>query len=55
MHEFNINQALVCFDLSDSDEKLSEYLNFITPKLHIASLFFLHVIKKPDFLCDDWG
>jgi nucleotide-binding universal stress UspA family protein len=50
MHEFSINQALVCFDLSDSDEKLSEYLNFITPKLHIGSLFFLHVIKKPDFL-----
>jgi len=50
MKEFSNNQALVCFDLSDNDEKILAYINFIAPKLKIHSLFFLHVVKKPALL-----
>ena len=50
MKEFSINQALVCIDLSEIDNTVLEYLNYMNPKLKIGSMNFLHVIKRPGFL-----
>jgi nucleotide-binding universal stress UspA family protein len=55
MNEFRIKQALVCVDLSDIDETVLDYLNFLNPKLKIGSMYFLHVVKKPGFLSGIFG
>jgi nucleotide-binding universal stress UspA family protein len=50
MKNFKINQALVCIDLSDIDNVVLDYLNYMNPKLKIGSMNFLHVVRRPGFL-----
>lgn len=47
--EFKIHQALVTLDLSDLDDKVLDYINFLNKEIKIGSLYFLHVIKKAGF------
>jgi nucleotide-binding universal stress UspA family protein len=50
MKNFKINQALVCMDLSDIDNVVLDYLNYMNPRLKIGSMNFLHVVRRPGFL-----
>jgi nucleotide-binding universal stress UspA family protein len=55
MTEFNIKQALICIDLSDTDNVIFDYLNYVQLKLGIDHMFFLHVVKRPTFLSGWFG
>lgn len=50
MSALNFNQALICLDISASDDALLEYLNFFKTNISINSMYFMHVVKKPSFL-----
>ncbi len=55
MTEFNIKQALICIDLSDTDNVIFDYINYMQLKLGIDNMFFLHVVKRPTFLSGWFG
>lgn len=47
--KFKISQALVALDLSDTDDKVLEYIDFLNQEVRIDSIYFLHVVKKANF------
>jgi nucleotide-binding universal stress UspA family protein len=55
MSALNFNQALICLDISASDDALLEYLNFFKTHIPINSMYFMHVVKKPSFLSGIFG
>jgi nucleotide-binding universal stress UspA family protein len=47
--KFTVRQALTAMDLSDSDNSILEYIDFLNREIRFDSIFFLHVIRKPSF------
>jgi nucleotide-binding universal stress UspA family protein len=55
MSEFTVKQALICIDLSDTDNSIFDYLNYVQHKLKIDNMLFLHVVRRPTFLSGWFG
>ncbi len=49
MTEFNMKQALICMDLSDTDNVIFDYLNYVQLKLGIDNMFFSTCHQKTYF------
>jgi len=47
--KFKISQALVALDLSDTDDKVLEYIDFLNHEIRIDSIYFMHVVEKANF------
>lgn len=47
---FQIRQAMVALELGSTDEKILEYVDFLTHYIPTGALYFLHVLPKFDVL-----